>query len=257
MVCLFYPIAYLSFIKCVKCSVLIAHFTSSLSGTYFNCIMFMVASSVVSTILILNYHHRNADTHEMSDWVSIGCTPYLYVESLVPHSAYMLCTGQKGRWKCKIGMPQIIRGKSHSKWSGIPCIVGMTPSTFNGACFPIPVERSAMARRASFSAPAKGSTRHGLMRNVVWVLRVLNLQWGPLRISLRVQFANASSGWAAGGVLFKPLCDIPSPFGVHCWADRIRKHLTAWWILCKPYSPVYGNMWIDTLPPPETGRHNL
>ena len=30
----------------------------------------MVASSVVSTILILNYHHRNADTHEMSDWVS-------------------------------------------------------------------------------------------------------------------------------------------------------------------------------------------
>lgn len=38
-------------------------------GTYFNCIMFMVASSVVSTILILNYHHRNADTHEMSTWV--------------------------------------------------------------------------------------------------------------------------------------------------------------------------------------------
>lgn len=40
-----------------------------LLGTYFNCIMFMVASSVVSTILILNYHHRNADTHEMSAWV--------------------------------------------------------------------------------------------------------------------------------------------------------------------------------------------
>lgn len=40
-----------------------------LLGTYFNCIMFMVASSVVSTILILNYHHRHADTHEMSDWV--------------------------------------------------------------------------------------------------------------------------------------------------------------------------------------------
>ncbi|CAO1372958.1 unnamed protein product [Diamesa hyperborea] len=42
-----------------------------LLGTYFNCIMFMVASSVVSTILILNYHHRNANTHEMSDWVRI------------------------------------------------------------------------------------------------------------------------------------------------------------------------------------------
>ena len=36
-------------------------------GTYFNCIMFMVASSVVSTVLILNYHHRNADTHEMGN----------------------------------------------------------------------------------------------------------------------------------------------------------------------------------------------
>ena len=31
--------------------------------------MFMVASSVVSTVLILNYHHRNADTHEMAPWV--------------------------------------------------------------------------------------------------------------------------------------------------------------------------------------------
>lgn len=42
-----------------------------LLGTYFNCIMFMVASSVVSTILILNYHHRNADTHVMSDWIRV------------------------------------------------------------------------------------------------------------------------------------------------------------------------------------------
>ncbi|XP_063864568.1 acetylcholine receptor subunit alpha-type acr-16-like isoform X4 [Scylla paramamosain] len=38
-------------------------------GTYFNCIMFMVASSVVSTVLILNYHHRSAETHEMSPMV--------------------------------------------------------------------------------------------------------------------------------------------------------------------------------------------
>ncbi|XP_011506024.1 PREDICTED: acetylcholine receptor subunit alpha-type acr-16-like [Ceratosolen solmsi marchali] len=42
-----------------------------LLGTYFNCIMFMVASSVVSTILILNYHHRNSDTHEMAEWVKV------------------------------------------------------------------------------------------------------------------------------------------------------------------------------------------
>ena len=39
-------------------------------GTYFNCIMFMVASSVVTTIMILNYHHRLADTHDMPPWVS-------------------------------------------------------------------------------------------------------------------------------------------------------------------------------------------
>ena len=51
------------------------HNTNSLlcSGTYFNCIMFMVASSVVTTIMILNYHHRLADTHEMPDWVSDQC----------------------------------------------------------------------------------------------------------------------------------------------------------------------------------------
>ena len=41
-----------------------------LTGTYFNCIMFMVASSVVTTIMILNYHHRKAETHEMPNWVS-------------------------------------------------------------------------------------------------------------------------------------------------------------------------------------------
>ena len=45
----------------------------NITGTYFNCIMFMVASSVVSTIMILNYHHRLADTHEMPNWVSKKC----------------------------------------------------------------------------------------------------------------------------------------------------------------------------------------
>ena len=42
----------------------------SRAGTYFNCIMFMVASSVVTTILVLNYHHRQQDTHEMPEWVT-------------------------------------------------------------------------------------------------------------------------------------------------------------------------------------------
>ena len=45
---------------------------SPLIGTYFNCIMFMVASSVVTTIMILNYHHRRPDTHHMPDWVRAG-----------------------------------------------------------------------------------------------------------------------------------------------------------------------------------------
>ena len=31
--------------------------------------MFMVASSVVTTIMVLNYHHRMVDTHDMPDWV--------------------------------------------------------------------------------------------------------------------------------------------------------------------------------------------
>ena len=54
------------------------------SGTYFNFIMGMVASSVVLTVLVLNYHHRHPDTHNMPTWVShkifncivSDCNPY-------------------------------------------------------------------------------------------------------------------------------------------------------------------------------------
>ena len=49
-----------------------------LIGTYFNVIMFMVASSVVTTILILNYHHRKTETHEMPQWVSVQYSTVQY-----------------------------------------------------------------------------------------------------------------------------------------------------------------------------------
>ena len=42
----------------------------SLAGTYFNFIQGMVAASVVLTVLVLNYHHRNPDTHNMPTWVT-------------------------------------------------------------------------------------------------------------------------------------------------------------------------------------------
>ena len=40
-----------------------------LIGTYFSCIMVMVACSVVCTVLILNYHKRTVETHVMPAWV--------------------------------------------------------------------------------------------------------------------------------------------------------------------------------------------
>ena len=81
--------------------------TSHPSGTYFNCIMFMVASSVVTTIMILNYHHRLADTHEMPGWVSgnLFCvfqTVFYLVTQLMIVAPYpCICKKKKLNWNQK------------------------------------------------------------------------------------------------------------------------------------------------------------
>lgn len=43
--------------------------------------MFMVASSVVLTLVVLNYHHRTADIHTMGPWVNF-CTRVLTLSKL-------------------------------------------------------------------------------------------------------------------------------------------------------------------------------
>lgn len=49
-----------------------------LIGTYFNCIMFMVASSVVLTVVVLNYHHRTSANYRMPPLVNTFFLFYRY-----------------------------------------------------------------------------------------------------------------------------------------------------------------------------------
>ncbi|KAH0545871.1 hypothetical protein KQX54_003846 [Cotesia glomerata] len=55
--------------------------------------MFMVASSVVLTVLVLNYHHRTADNHEMQLWVKVVLLEWL------PWVLRMKRPGRKITWK--------------------------------------------------------------------------------------------------------------------------------------------------------------
>ncbi|KAF7393916.1 hypothetical protein HZH68_010735 [Vespula germanica] len=45
------------------------YYLDDLAWSYFNCIMFMVASSVVLTVMVLNYHHRTPDRYVMPTWI--------------------------------------------------------------------------------------------------------------------------------------------------------------------------------------------
>lgn len=69
----------------------------------------MVASSVVLTVVVLNYHHRTADIHEMPTWVSVSArrkllvwTPtYIFIGALPSWGNYRAAyfQGAWGVWK--------------------------------------------------------------------------------------------------------------------------------------------------------------
>uniref|UniRef100_T1K349 Uncharacterized protein n=1 Tax=Tetranychus urticae TaxID=32264 RepID=T1K349_TETUR len=43
----------------------------SIIGTYFACIMMVVACSVVMTVVVLNFHHKTQESNEMNKWVRL------------------------------------------------------------------------------------------------------------------------------------------------------------------------------------------
>ena len=55
----------------------------SFAGTYFNCIMMMVASSVVLTVVVLNYHHRSVQLSPFKYHHSTITTGYCTLNNLV------------------------------------------------------------------------------------------------------------------------------------------------------------------------------
>uniref|UniRef100_A0A1I8HTP0 Neuronal acetylcholine receptor subunit alpha-7 n=1 Tax=Macrostomum lignano TaxID=282301 RepID=A0A1I8HTP0_9PLAT len=52
-------------------------FSGKLSGMYFACTMIMCSLSVVFTVIVLNYHHRDAESHPIPNWVRQFICTYL------------------------------------------------------------------------------------------------------------------------------------------------------------------------------------
>ena len=87
-------------------------------GTYFNCIMMMVASSVVLTVVVLNYHHRTAETHVMPMWVRsvfLQWLPWILrmdrQVSNITHHCFkfpLKCNGPQGRKVNKDWHPNVL-----------------------------------------------------------------------------------------------------------------------------------------------------
>ena len=125
-----------------------------LIGTYFSCIMVMVACSVVCTILILNYHKRTVETHDMPEWVEtifLKWLPWLLrmdhpgtqhtLKSLMmDHTLRNLERGEKQ--PSNINLPDILHAKddfigitvTYKSDSIIDCILSTTDSRENRQC---------------------------------------------------------------------------------------------------------------------------
>ena len=87
-----------------------------LIGTYFSCIMIMVASSVVCSILILNYHHKLAVDDGMPPWfrkLFLQWIPWILRMSRPGNkiTRQSISLQNKVRYTIICGMPKFFRGK--------------------------------------------------------------------------------------------------------------------------------------------------